>query len=110
MRQALDPMGITSLGADGVLRYLTADRDVIDAIGLRPGLIKAFLDRMPVPFSQEAEDIFRGVDGTLVPREQWFNPDKSLLPPPLPEEEREKVRKRTAERGEDYLRRWNDPN
>ncbi|GFG00818.1 hypothetical protein IFM5058_00185 [Aspergillus udagawae] len=107
-RHAYDPMGITSLDADGVLRYLIADRDVIDAVGLRPGLIKAFLDRMP--FTQEAEDIFRGVDGTLVPREQWFNPDKGLLPPPLPEEEREKVRKMMAERGEDSLKRLNDPN
>ncbi|GIJ84829.1 hypothetical protein Asppvi_003680 [Aspergillus pseudoviridinutans] len=108
MRQALDPMGITSLGADGVFRYLTADRDVIDAVGLRPGLIKALLDRMP--FSQDAEDKFRGVDGTLVPREQWFNPDKGLLPPPLPEEKREQVRKRMAEGGEDFLKRFNDPN
>jgi hypothetical protein len=110
IHQAYDPMGIMSLDTDGVLRYLTADRNVIDAVGLRPGLIKTFLDCFPIPFSQEIEDKFRGVDGTLVPREQWFNPDKSLLPPPLPEEEREKIRKRMAEYGQEDLKRMNDPN
>ncbi|KAF7114448.1 hypothetical protein CNMCM5793_008752 [Aspergillus hiratsukae] len=100
MRQAPDPMGISSLGSDGVLRYLTADRDVIDAIVLRPGLIKALLDR--TPFSQETEDTFRRVDGTLVPREQWFNPDTGLLPSLLLEEEREKVRERMAYAGEEF--------
>ena len=32
-------MGCFSLGKDGVFRSLTADRDVVDAVPLRPGLI-----------------------------------------------------------------------
>ncbi|KAK6369446.1 hypothetical protein LTS17_009789 [Exophiala oligosperma] len=86
----LDPMGVVCLGKDGVLRSLTADRDVIDAVALAPKHIKAMLDRMP--FSQEAENIWRGVDGTTVPKELWYNPDKDDLPPPLSEEEKEEAR------------------
>jgi hypothetical protein len=80
--------GILNLGKDGVLRSLTADREVVDAIGLRPELIKAFLDRMP--FKAQNEIDFRGADGTKVSREQWFHPvDKSTFPPPYtPPEER----------------------
>lgn len=63
----LDPMGVVCLSKDGVLRLLTADRDVIDAVALAPKHIKAMLDRML--FSQEAENIWRGVDGTTVPKE-----------------------------------------
>ena len=97
--------GVWSLGKDGVLRSLTADREVIDAVVLRPELIKAFLDRMPYYAPNEID--YRGVDGTKVPREQWFHPDKSLLPSPFtpPEERRnqspeqlEKNRKMLEER------------
>lgn len=88
-------LGILSLGKDGVMRSLTADRDVVDAVALRPGLILAMLNRMP--WSQSAEDDFRGVDGTVVPREHWFNPDKDLLPPPLSEENKEEARKMIEE-------------
>jgi len=72
--------GVWSCGKDGVLRSLTADREVVDAVALRPELIKALLDRMPHRAQNEID--YRGVDGTKVPREQWFHPDKSLLPPP----------------------------
>lgn len=44
------------MGMDGVLRTLTPDCDVIDAIGLTPRLIKAFLDQ--TTFDQEIEDMF----------------------------------------------------
>ncbi|KAM0426561.1 hypothetical protein ACHAPT_008253 [Fusarium lateritium] len=74
--------GVVSLGTDGIFRSLTADRDVVDAIPFSPRQIKALLDRMP--FNPENEVKFRGVDGSGVPQEQWFHPDKSLLPPPFP--------------------------
>ncbi|KAL2672575.1 hypothetical protein Neosp_013288 [[Neocosmospora] mangrovei] len=73
--------GVTSLGTDGIFRSLTADREVVDAAPFSPRQIKALLDRMP--FNPENETKFRGVDGRGVPQEQWFHPDKSLLPPPL---------------------------
>ncbi|KAE8352573.1 hypothetical protein BDV28DRAFT_134971 [Aspergillus coremiiformis] len=79
------------MGTDGVLRTLTADNDVIDAIGLPPRLVKAFLDR--TSFDPEIADVFRGADGTKVPQEQWWKPDPSLLPPPLTAEEKEWVKK-----------------
>ncbi|UPL00196.1 hypothetical protein LCI18_011130 [Fusarium solani-melongenae] len=73
--------GVVSLGTDGIFRSLTADREVVDAVPFSPRQIKALLDRMP--FNPENEAKFRGVDGRGVPQEQWFHPDKSLLPPPL---------------------------
>lgn len=88
-------MGVISLGEDGVLRTLTADHDVVDAIALPPRLIKAMLDRLP--FDQGMEDKFRGVDGTGISHEQWFHPDKALLPPPMSEETKEKTRKTLEE-------------
>lgn len=56
---------------------------------MKPQHIKALLDRLP--FIPENETIYRGVDGTKVPRDQWFHPDKSELPPPYvpPPERRE---------------------
>ncbi|KAA8647831.1 hypothetical protein EYZ11_010562 [Aspergillus tanneri] len=86
-----DEMGGSSIGSDGVLRTLTADRDVLGAVGLPPRLLKAMLDCLP--YNKEVEDKFQGVDGSLVPREQWFHPDKSLLPAPMTEEEKEESRK-----------------
>ncbi|KAJ6441420.1 UDP-galactopyranose mutase [Purpureocillium lavendulum] len=73
-------LGVTSLGKDGVLRTLTADRDVVDAVGLPPRLVKAMLDR--TPYDPQNEVTFRGVDGTTVPTELWWHPDKSILPAP----------------------------
>ena len=84
-------MGCRSLGKDGVMRSLTADRDVVDAAAISTKLIKAFLDRMP--FDSKTQDDFRGVDGTQVPRKQWFHPDKSILPPPMSQETKKRTRK-----------------
>jgi hypothetical protein len=86
-----DDQGILQVGSDGVVRTLTADRDVLGAVALPPRLLKAMLDIFH--YSKETEDKFRGVDGTLVPREQWFHPDKNLLPPPLTAEKKEEDRK-----------------
>ncbi|KAK1831034.1 hypothetical protein QBC39DRAFT_352715 [Podospora conica] len=84
----LDPHGVICPGQDGVLRSLTADRDVIDAVGLRPALIKAMQALVP----PEARVVDETVDGTKVPREQWFNIDKRLLPPTLAEQQRQRQR------------------
>jgi hypothetical protein len=46
------------------------------------------------------EDEYRRVDGTRVPREQWYHTDKSLLPPPLTEEQKERLRERFNENKE----------
>lgn len=82
-------LGCISLGKDGVLRSLTAHRDVLDAAGLSPRLIKALLDRMPPQFRNGFDE----ADGTKTPRQQWFNPDKSLLPRPLTDEQKKAGRK-----------------
>ena len=83
------------LGCDGVLRTLTIDHDILDAIGLPPRLIKAFLDRHP--FDPQMEDMYRGVDGTKVSQEQCWKPDPSLLPPPLPAEVKARIKKENEE-------------
>jgi len=92
----IDGTGLISLGTDGVLRSLTGDREVLDAVGISPGLIKAFLDRMTPEFRVG----FEGADGTKTPKEQWFNPDKSLLPPPLTDVQRKQSEKWREERME----------
>lgn len=84
------------------MRSLTADREVVDAVALRPGLIKALLDRMPYRTQNEID--YHGVDGTNVPREQWFHPDRSLLPPPYtPPEERRNPSAEQLEKNRQWL-------
>ena len=82
-----DPTSCISLGKDGVLRNLNGDREVLDAAGLSPKLIRALLDRMPPAYRNGSD----GVDGTKTPREQWFNPDKTLLPQPLTDEQKKAI-------------------
>jgi hypothetical protein len=77
-------LSVISLGKDGVLRNLTADRDVLDAVGLSPRLVKAFLDRVPPEYRSLTPEL-EGVDGSQVPHEQLWHPDSSLLPPPMDE-------------------------
>ena len=94
--------GIWALGKDGIMRSLTADREVVDAVPLRPELIKALVDRMPYRAQNEVD--YRGVDGTNVPREQWFHPDKSLLPPPYtPPEDRRNPSPGQLEKNRQFL-------
>ncbi|EXK43376.1 hypothetical protein FOXG_15288 [Fusarium oxysporum f. sp. lycopersici 4287] len=85
-----DLMGLADLGKDGVFRFLDADRNIHYAVPLRPALIKALIDRLP--YDPEVEKFWRGVDGTKVPEEQWYNPPEGILPPPLAEEERREER------------------
>ncbi|KLO97152.1 uncharacterized protein LW93_3125 [Fusarium fujikuroi] len=92
-------MGISHLGRDGIHRSLTADRDVVDAVPFPPPLIKAMLDRLP--YSEEAVKVFRGVDGTKTPKEQWYKPLPGTLPPPLEEKHREE-----AKNGQEDYRKW----
>ncbi|KAH7231722.1 uncharacterized protein BKA55DRAFT_695964 [Fusarium redolens] len=89
-RHSPDLLGIVHLGRDGIFRYLDADRNIHYAVALRPALIKALLDRGP--YDREEEMVFRGVDGTKVPKEQWYNPPPGILPPPLSEEHRKEGR------------------
>ncbi|EXL97937.1 hypothetical protein FOIG_10230 [Fusarium odoratissimum NRRL 54006] len=92
-------MGISHLGRDGIYRSLTADRDVVDAVPFPPPLVKAMLDRFP--YNEEAVKVFRGVNGTNTPKEQWYKPLPGILPPPLEEEHREEARE-----GQDDYRNW----
>ncbi|KAJ4114734.1 hypothetical protein NW768_011288 [Fusarium equiseti] len=92
-RMECDPylMAYTHLGDDGVIRQIDANNNVLYAEPLRPALIKGFLDRLP--YDKEAEKTLRGVDGTKVPKEQWYNPPDGVIPPPMPEE----IRKESLE-------------
>ncbi|KAL9072080.1 MAG: hypothetical protein Q9157_005238, partial [Trypethelium eluteriae] len=84
LKQDISLLGCISLGKDGVLRSLTADRDVVDAIGLKPSLCAALLKRIPPGIMNKAD--YESADGTKVSKEAWFHPEKSLLPPPLDDE------------------------
>lgn len=100
LKQDLSLTGVISLGTDGVLRSLTWDRRVVDAVGLSPAQITSFLRRIPGELGDPKP--FAGADGTKVSHEQWFNPDPGLLPPPLSEEKREKTMRRLEENPEKY--------
>jgi hypothetical protein len=85
-----DPLSVISLGTDGVLRNLSADRAVLDAVGLSSRLVKAFLDRVPPDYralTPELED----VDGSKASYEELWHPDSSLLPRPMSEEQKKKA-------------------
>lgn len=93
----VDPLGACCIGMDGVMRSVTASRQVLGAVPLEPRLIKASLDRLDYDEKTEAE--FRGIDGTKTPKEHWRNPPAGLLPPPLSEEQLEEARKFMEEKG-----------
>ncbi|KAJ6021305.1 hypothetical protein N7540_006809 [Penicillium herquei] len=89
------PLGYVLLATDGVLRTHTIDDEVVDAIGLLPRLIKAFIDRFP--YSEEVEARFHNSDGTLIPQEQWSAPDKSIIPQRFTAEEKDEARRKYEE-------------
>ncbi|KAI9170565.1 hypothetical protein HJFPF1_00033 [Paramyrothecium foliicola] len=106
LKQDLSLMGVLSLGKDGVLRSLTADRHVIDAIGLKPRQISALLARVPGAFGDA--DQYAGVDGQATPKDQWHSPDKGLLPPPLSEEDRRRTNELLRSNPELFQKRINE--
>ena len=84
-----DPQGCFQLGGDGVLRSFDGsyDRNVLDAVCFSPSQIKQLLDKMP--WSQEKEDEFRGVDGRkVVDHQALFHPPDNYRPPKWTEEEK----------------------
>ncbi|KAF5603904.1 uncharacterized protein FSUBG_7002 [Fusarium subglutinans] len=88
------------LGSDGVIRLIDAESNILHAEPLRPILIKGFLDRLP--YDKEAERSFRGIDGTTVPKEQWYNPPEGVIPPPMQKE----MRKEGQEAMEKYKEKF----
>ncbi|KAG4432858.1 hypothetical protein IFR05_011658 [Cadophora sp. M221] len=87
-----DPNGVSKLGHDGgILSFDGTDEcNGIDTVGLSPVQIKGFLDHLPVPWSQETEDMYRGVDGRdVVGEEARFHPPDGLRPPKYTEEDKE---------------------
>ncbi|KAF2419892.1 hypothetical protein EJ08DRAFT_557720, partial [Tothia fuscella] len=88
LEDAVDGLGIIDLASDGVLRSLTADRDIVDAVGLTPDQITAILAVLPGD-----PEKFKDADGSKLTREEWYKPDKSILPAPLSEDDRVEARK-----------------
>ena len=87
-----DPLALSviSLGKDGVLRNLSADRAVLDAVGLSARLVKAFLDRVPPDYralTPELED----ADGSKATYKEMWHPDPELLPRPMGEEQKKRA-------------------
>lgn len=85
-----DPLSVISLGKDGVLRTLSADRSVLDAVGLSPRIVKAFLDRVPPEYRALTPEL-ENVDGSKTTEEELWHPDASLLPLPMSEEQKKKA-------------------
>jgi hypothetical protein len=82
-----DPTSIIHFGKNGVLRNLNGDRDVLDAIGLDPNMIRKYLMRYPEEWRQGYE----GVDGTKIPVDLWYHPENELFPPPLSKEKQQEA-------------------
>ena len=90
-----DPLGACQLGVDGVMRSFTADREIIDAIGLTNAQIKLWFARMPASLREKfGEKDYEGVDGTSVSRENMYS--YSRLPPPMPKEKQDEYRAKMA--------------
>jgi hypothetical protein len=85
-----DPLSIISLGKDGVLRTLSADRAVLDAVGLSPRLVKEFLDRVPPEYRALTPEL-ENVDGSKATEEELWYPDACLLPRPMGAEQKKKA-------------------
>lgn len=97
--------GVFFLGRDGVFRSLTADRRVVDAVGLTPAQIKLLQSRRPEESLAGERALDEGADGTKVPRMEWYFPKEGVLPPGQSEEVKERVKmKREAKQKEDP--RW----
>lgn len=90
------PLGRLVLGTDGVLRSLNLENEVVDAVGLPPRLIKAFMDRFP--YNEELEARFHNSDGTSVTQEQWWAPNPSILPQPYTAEQKDEARREYKEK------------
>ncbi|KAF2832698.1 hypothetical protein CC86DRAFT_442826 [Ophiobolus disseminans] len=87
-----DIMGIISLGTDGIMRSLTADRKVLSAVPFGPELVKAFHDRIEETYRKKHCAELEEVDSTKTPKEKWFEPDEGVLPPPLAQEKVDAVK------------------
>ena len=85
-----DPLSIISLGKDGVLRTLSADRAVLDAVGLSPRLVRAFLDRVPPEYRALTPEL-EHIDGSEATEEELWHPDASLLPRPMSDEQKKRA-------------------
>ncbi|KAE9367464.1 hypothetical protein N431DRAFT_470897 [Stipitochalara longipes BDJ] len=106
MKRPSDGAFHMSLGDDGVMRCFGAypEFPLYDAVGFSPAQIKWILDLSP--FSQEAEDKFRGVDGrTVTGHEALFNPPASLRPPVITEEEAKEIMKETERKNREMKER-----
>ncbi|KAH7412080.1 hypothetical protein DE146DRAFT_751216 [Phaeosphaeria sp. MPI-PUGE-AT-0046c] len=99
-----DIMGIISLGRDGIMRSLTADRKVLSAVPFRHELVIAFLKRFEGSGLEEWNEKLEGADGTKTPQEKWFEPDDNILPAPLPQERLDEV-KNGSEEDKEQLRK-----
>jgi len=94
------------MGDDGVMRSFSGppERVVLDAVGFSPAQIKATLDLSP--WSQEIEDLYRGVDGRkVVDHEALYNPPDSYRPPKWTAEEFEERKKETARKNQEIKER-----
>jgi hypothetical protein len=92
-----DPTSCVVLGNDGVLRNLSGNRDIHDAEGLSPALIEMYMQRFPGKWQKEEHE---DMDGTKIPKEEWYNPKPGLwfCPPPLSEEAQQEAWKSYNER------------
>jgi hypothetical protein len=62
------------------------------------------LDRLPSDYRATSNQHLEDADGTKTPREKWFKPDEGILPPPLSQENYDKV-KNSSEKEKEVLRK-----
>ncbi|KAF2846239.1 hypothetical protein T440DRAFT_558389 [Plenodomus tracheiphilus IPT5] len=92
-----DIMGVISLGKDGIMRSLTADRRVLDAIPMTLEQINAFEQRLGADFPWKIGGS-AGPNGLETPKEKWFQPDAGILPGPLRQESFDEIKSMSNEK------------
>jgi len=98
--------GCIKMDDDCVMRSFGGppERVVLDAVGFSPAQIKAMLDMQP--WSQEIEDLYRGVDGRkVVDHEALYNPPDSYRTRMWTAEEFAEKKKEMARRNKELMER-----
>ncbi|KAJ4266065.1 hypothetical protein NW762_004038 [Fusarium torreyae] len=86
MKKDPDGHGISALGYDGVLRTFDNERNVLDAVGLKPTQIREYYHGLPMP------ERLLIADGRNISPRDMFNPDAENIPRKFTKEDIAKTR------------------
>ncbi|KAI0188256.1 hypothetical protein F4808DRAFT_63683 [Astrocystis sublimbata] len=91
MKKDPDGHGISALGYDDVLRTFDNERNVLDAVGLKPTHIREYYDGLRMP------ERLLTADGRNISRWDMFHPDAENIPKKFTEEDIAAIRAHNEE-------------